>query len=93
MPTVPTQATSPARDQLDQAAARSTIASPHGGASHAGAKGYVDGEFSNGTDARLNALNQAHMTTGRYFRNTHSLSIAYTPETVWPSSLRRSAIT
>jgi hypothetical protein len=26
-----------ARDQLDQAAARSTIASPHGGASHTGA--------------------------------------------------------
>ncbi|WP_020203514.1 VirB4 family type IV secretion system protein [Cupriavidus sp. WS] len=42
---------------------------------------YVEGDFSEAADARLDALNRAHMTTGKYFRNTHSLALAYTPET------------
>lgn len=49
--------------------------------SHRRAHGYVDGEFDQEADARLDALNRAHVTSGKYFRNSHSLAIAYTPET------------
>ncbi|CAG2155407.1 VirB4 family type IV secretion system protein [Cupriavidus numazuensis] len=48
---------------------------------HRRARGYVEGEFDSPADARLDALNRAHMTTGAYFHNTHSLALAYTPET------------
>lgn len=71
-----------ARDQLDQACRSfDNRITAWWRLTHRRTKGYVDGEFSNGTDARLDALNRAHMTTGRYYRNAHSLSIAYTPET------------
>jgi len=70
-----------ARDQLDQACRSfDNRITAWWRLTHRRTKGYVDGEFSNETDARLDALNRAHMTTGRYYRNAHSLSIAYTPE-------------
>lgn len=48
---------------------------------HRRTHGYVGGEFDQEADARLDALNKAHVTSGKYFRNSHSLAIAYTPET------------
>ncbi|MFP3354491.1 hypothetical protein R0K04_24365, partial [Pseudoalteromonas sp. SIMBA_153] len=49
--------------------------------SHRRTHGYVGGEFEQEADARLDALNKAHITSGKYFRNSHSLAVAYTPET------------
>ncbi|WP_455289564.1 VirB4 family type IV secretion system protein [Cupriavidus necator] len=70
-----------ARDQLDQACRSfDNRITAWWRLSHRRTTGFIDGEFSNAADARLNALNRTHMTTGRYFRNTHALSIAYTPE-------------
>ncbi|WP_354676619.1 VirB4 family type IV secretion system protein [Cupriavidus plantarum] len=71
-----------ARDQLDQACRSfDNRITAWWRLSHRRTRGYIDGQFSNEADSRLDALNREHLTTGRYFRNKHSLSIAYTPET------------
>ncbi|CAG4926259.1 VirB4 family type IV secretion system protein [Paraburkholderia gardini] len=49
--------------------------------SHRRIKGEIDGTFASTVDARVDAINQAHVASGKYFRNTHSLALAYTPET------------
>ncbi len=70
-----------ARNQLDQACrAFDNRITAWWKISHRRARNYVDGEFSEQADARLDALNRAHMTTGKYFHNNHSLALAYTPE-------------
>ncbi|KAI3602991.1 Conjugative transfer protein TrbE (plasmid) [Cupriavidus necator H850] len=70
-----------ARNQLDQACrAFDNRITAWWKISHRRARNYVGGEFSEQADARLDALNRAHMTTGKYFHNNHSLALAYTPE-------------
>lgn len=72
---------SSARDQLDQACrVFDSRVTAWWRLRHRRARGYVGGEFVSESDARLDALNRAHMTTGKYFHNTHSLALAYTPE-------------
>lgn len=71
-----------ARNQLDQACKSfDNRITAWWKLSHRRAHAYVGGEFSEAADARLDALNKAHLTSGKYFRNAHSLAIAYTPET------------
>ncbi|GAB6852657.1 VirB4 family type IV secretion system protein [Paraburkholderia kururiensis] len=41
----------------------------------------IDGDFASPLDARLNEINRRNVGSGKYFRNTHSLSLAFTPET------------
>ncbi|NOV26620.1 MULTISPECIES: VirB4 family type IV secretion system protein [Cupriavidus] len=70
-----------ARNQLDQACRSfDNRITAWWKISHRRARSYIDGDFTAGADARLDALNRAHMTTGKYFHNTHSLALAYTPE-------------
>jgi len=49
--------------------------------SHRRIRGGIEGEFASPIDARLDAINQANIGSGKYFRNSHSLALAYTPET------------
>ncbi|HKR40045.1 MAG TPA: type IV secretion system protein VirB4 [Paraburkholderia sp.] len=49
--------------------------------SHRRMKGAIDGEFDSALDARIDEINQQKATSGRYFRNSHSVSLAFTPET------------
>ena len=44
-------------------------------------KGTIDGDFSSTADARVDAINRSNIGSGKYFRNSHSLSLAFTPET------------
>lgn len=41
----------------------------------------IGGQFASPIDARVDALNRDIVTSGKYFRNSHSLALAYTPET------------
>lgn len=71
-----------ARNQLDQACKSfDNRITAWWKLSHRRTHGYVGGEFEQEADARLDALNKAHITSGKYFRNSHSLAVAYTPET------------
>ncbi|MEX3640143.1 VirB4 family type IV secretion system protein [Paraburkholderia sp. BR14320] len=49
--------------------------------SHRRVKGDIGGTFDSSMDARVDEINRAHVASGRYFRNTHSLALAFTPET------------
>ncbi|MGU7775674.1 VirB4 family type IV secretion system protein [Burkholderia sp. MR1-5-21] len=49
--------------------------------SHRRVKGEIAGEFANSIDERVDAINRAHVSSGKFFRNTHSLALAFTPET------------
>lgn len=49
--------------------------------SHRRVKGAIDGEFSSASSARIDAINQANIGSGKYFKNSHSLALAFTPET------------
>ncbi|MGX6566084.1 VirB4 family type IV secretion system protein [Cupriavidus necator] len=70
-----------ARNQLDQACRTfDNRITAWWKISHRRARDYVAGEFASQADGRLDALNRAHMTTGKYFHNAHSLALAYTPE-------------
>lgn len=71
-----------ARNQLDQACKSfDNRITAWWKLSHRRTHGYVGGEFEQVADGRLDALNKAHITSGKYFRNSHSLAVAYTPET------------
>jgi len=71
-----------ARNQLDQACKSfDNRITAWWKLSHRRTHGYVGGEFSEAADARLDALNKANLTSGKYFQNKHSLALAYTPET------------
>lgn len=72
---------SSARDQLDQACRSfDSRVTAWWRLRHRRTKRYVGGEFASPSDARIDELNRQHMTTGKYFTNTHSLHLAYTPE-------------
>lgn len=49
--------------------------------SHRRIGGGIEGEFASEADARVDAINQANIGSGKYFRNSHSLALAFTPET------------
>jgi type IV secretory pathway VirB4 component len=49
--------------------------------SHRRVKGQMEGEFASKADARIDAINRANIGSGKYFRNSHSLALAFTPET------------
>ncbi|MBB5510995.1 VirB4 family type IV secretion system protein [Paraburkholderia atlantica] len=49
--------------------------------SHRRVKGDIGGTFDSSMDARVDEINRAHVASGRYFRNAHSLALAFTPET------------
>ncbi|MCP3724630.1 type IV secretion system protein VirB4 [Paraburkholderia sp. CNPSo 3272] len=49
--------------------------------SHRRVKGAIDGEFASPLDTRLDAINRQNIGSGKFFRNSHSLSLAFTPET------------
>ncbi|KND57715.1 Conjugative transfer protein TrbE [Candidatus Burkholderia verschuerenii] len=49
--------------------------------SHRRVKGTIDGEFTSAAAARIDAINQANIGSGKYFKNSHSLALAFTPET------------
>jgi type IV secretion system protein TrbE len=49
--------------------------------SHRRVKGEMEGEFASKADARIDAINRENIGSGKYFRNTHSLALAFTPET------------
>jgi type IV secretion system protein TrbE len=49
--------------------------------SHRRVRGGMDGEFASAADARVDAINQANISSGKYFKNSHSLALAFTPET------------
>jgi type IV secretion system protein VirB4 len=49
--------------------------------SHRRVKGEMSGEFASKADARIDAINRANIGSGKYFRNSHSLALAFTPET------------
>ncbi|WP_321871191.1 VirB4 family type IV secretion/conjugal transfer ATPase [Paraburkholderia tropica] len=40
----------------------------------------IEGGFASPLDARIDEINQKAATSGQYFRNTHSVSLAFTPE-------------
>ncbi|CAE6837441.1 Type IV secretion system protein virB4 [Paraburkholderia aspalathi] len=48
---------------------------------HRRVKGEIEGEFATDIDERIDSINRKHVGSGKYFRNTHSLALAYTPET------------
>nr|WP_315595548.1 conjugal transfer protein [uncultured Cupriavidus sp.] len=71
-----------ARNQLDQACKSfDNRITAWWKLSHRRTHGYVGGDFSEAADARLDALNKANISSGKYFLNSHSLAVAYTPET------------
>lgn len=49
--------------------------------SHRRVRGAIEGEFDSPLDARLDEINRKKVGSGKYFRNAHSLSLAFTPET------------
>ncbi|TDN59031.1 VirB4 family type IV secretion system protein [Paraburkholderia sp. BL10I2N1] len=49
--------------------------------SHRRVRGQIDGEFASSVDARVDAINRSTVSSGKFFRNAHSLALAYTPET------------
>ncbi|SIO72796.1 type IV secretion system protein VirB4 [Burkholderia sp. GAS332] len=49
--------------------------------SHRRIKGEIDGTFAASIDDRVDAINRKHVASGKYFRNAHSVALAYTPET------------
>ncbi|AUT75492.1 type IV secretion system protein VirB4 [Paraburkholderia hospita] len=49
--------------------------------SHRRVQGAIDGAFAADIDEYVDRINRSHVSSGKYFRNTHSLSLAYTPET------------
>jgi len=49
--------------------------------SHRRVKGEMQGEFASKADARIDAINREHIGSGKFFRNSHSLALAFTPET------------
>ena len=49
--------------------------------SHRRVRGAIEGEFDSPLDARLDEINRKKVGSGKYFRNSHSLSLAFTPET------------
>ncbi|MGF6997433.1 VirB4 family type IV secretion system protein [Paraburkholderia sp. GAS32] len=49
--------------------------------SHRRVRGAIDGAFTANIDAYVDEINRRHVSSGKYFRNMHSLSLAYTPET------------
>jgi type IV secretory pathway VirB4 component len=49
--------------------------------SHRRTRTRVEGEFASTADARLDAINQASIGSGKFFKNSHSLALAFTPET------------
>ena len=49
--------------------------------SHRRVRSSIDGGFTAPVDERIDRINQQVATSGRYFRNSHSLALAYTPET------------
>ncbi|CAG9254966.1 Type IV secretion system protein VirB4 [Paraburkholderia unamae] len=49
--------------------------------SHRRIKADIGGEFASPLDERVDAINRAQVSSGRFFRNSHSLSLAFTPET------------
>jgi type IV secretion/conjugal transfer VirB4 family ATPase len=49
--------------------------------SHRRTRAGVEGDFASTADARLDAINQAAIGSGKYFKNSHSLALAFTPET------------
>ena len=82
-PTRPIRATSrAARDNLDHACRNfDHRVTAWWRVSHRRVKGGIDGEFASTADARIDAINQANIGSGKYFRNSHSLALAFTPET------------
>jgi type IV secretion system protein TrbE len=48
--------------------------------SHRRIRTELTGKFATETDAHIDAINQKVLSSGKYFRNTHSLALAYTPE-------------
>ncbi|CAM2158327.1 type IV secretion system protein TrbE (plasmid) [Pararobbsia alpina] len=42
---------------------------------------YIDGDFAAESDRRIDELNRRAMSSGKYFRNAHSVALAFTPET------------
>jgi type IV secretion system protein VirB4 len=49
--------------------------------SHRRVRGEIGGQFASEMDERVDAINQRSVGSGKFFRNTHSLALAYTPET------------
>ncbi|MBN3754251.1 type IV secretion system protein VirB4 [Paraburkholderia sp. Tr-20389] len=49
--------------------------------SHRRVKGGIDGDFASEADAQVDAINQANIGSGKFFRNSHSMALAFTPET------------
>jgi type IV secretion system protein TrbE len=49
--------------------------------SHRRVRGDIDGEFVSSADERVDAINRSITSSGKYFRNSHSLALAFTPET------------
>lgn len=49
--------------------------------SHRRVQGKIDGEFNSDIDAHIDEINRRHVGSGKYFRNAHSLALAFTPET------------
>ncbi|MFJ1254394.1 VirB4 family type IV secretion system protein [Cupriavidus sp. CuC1] len=72
---------SAARDQLDQACRSfDSRVTAWWRLRHRRTRDYIGGTFPAASDARIDALNRKHMASGKYFHNTHSLALAYTPE-------------
>ncbi|MCK4118409.1 VirB4 family type IV secretion system protein [Ralstonia nicotianae] len=70
-----------ARDQLDQACrSLDGRVTAWWRIKHRRATDYIDGTFASEEDAKLDAMNRAALSSGKYFRNTHSLALSYTPE-------------
>lgn len=69
-----------ARDQLDQAC-RSLDGriTAWWRIKHRRAHDYIAGEFTSAQDAKIDELNRANMSSGKFYRNTHSLALSYTP--------------
>ncbi|MFC0402956.1 VirB4 family type IV secretion system protein [Paraburkholderia rhizosphaerae] len=71
-----------ARDNLDQACRNfDHRVTAWWRLSHRRVRQEIPGEFGASMDARVDSINQASATSGKFFRNTHSLALAYTPET------------
>ena len=69
-----------ARDQLDQAC-RSLDGriTAWWRIKHRRAHDYIAGEFASAHDAKIDELNRANMSSGKFYQNTHSLALSYTP--------------
>jgi type IV secretion/conjugal transfer VirB4 family ATPase len=49
--------------------------------SHRRVRGEIDGAFHSPVDERVDSINRRHVGSGKFFRNSHSLALAFTPET------------